>query len=91
MTVVNAGAIRPGDAGLDGSANHQLTQQRVKGLFEEELASVKGRAVKLEGSQRWKSREVAEGVCVEFVDMATYLGTSGSREDMSEEDISVWM
>ena len=91
MTVVNAGAIRPGDAGLDGSANHQLTQQRVKGLFEEELARVKGRAVKLEGSQRWKSRLDAEGLRVEFMDMVTYLGTSGSKEDLSEEEISVWM
>lgn len=91
ITVVNAGAIRPGDAGLDGSANHQLTQQRVKGLFEEALARAKGRVITSEESQSWKSREVAEGVRVEFVDMATYLGTSGSREDMSEEDISVWM
>jgi len=91
MTVVNAGAIRPGDAGLDGSANHQLTQQRVKGLFEEELARVKGRAMELEGSRRWKGREDAEGIRVEFMDMATYLGTPGSKEDLTEEEISIWM
>ena len=91
MTVVNAGAIRPGDAGLDGSANHQLTQQRVKGLFEEELARAKGRVREVEGSQRWKGGEDAERIRVEFMDMVTYLGTSGSKEDLSEEEISVWM
>jgi hypothetical protein len=52
---------------------------------------VKGRVVKAEGSQRWKGREDAERVRVNFLDMATYLGTSGSREDLSEEEISVWM
>ena len=91
MRVVNAGAIRPGDAGLDGSANHQLTQQRVKGLFEEELARVKGRAMELEGSQRWKGREDAVRTRVDFMDMATYLGTPGSKEDLTGEEISVWM
>jgi len=90
VTVVNAGAIRPGDAGLDGSANHELTQQRVEGLFKEEYPRVKGRVVKPEGSLRWKGRDDAEGIQVEFLDMATYLGTSGSREDLSEEEISVW-
>jgi hypothetical protein len=91
VTVVNAGAIRPGDAGLDQLADHGVTQQRIEGLFKDELARVKGRVVKWEGSQRWKGMEDAKGVRVEFLDMATYLDTSGSREELSEEEISVWM
>jgi hypothetical protein len=91
VTVVNAGAVRPGDAGLGRSADHEVTRQRIEGLFKDELARVKGRVVKAEGSQRWKGREDAERVRVNFLDMATYLDTSGSREDLSEEEISVWM
>jgi hypothetical protein len=90
VTVVNAGAIRPGDAGLDGSANHELTQNRVEELFQEELARVKGRVVKPEGSLRWKGKEDVEKVGVEFIDMTTYLAISGSREDLSEDEISAW-
>ena len=91
VTVVNVGAVRPGDAGLYGTANHELTQQRVERLFKKELARVKRRVVKPEGSLRWKGQEDAEGICVDFVDMGTYLGTSGSGEDLSEEEISVWI
>lgn len=90
VTMVNAGAIRPGDAGLDGSANHELTQNRVKELFKEELARVKGRVVKDEGSLRWKGKVDAEKVKIEFIDIGTYLGTAGSREDLSKEEVSVW-
>jgi len=91
VTVVNAGAVRSGDAGLDGSANQEITQQRCEGLFQEEYLRVKGRIVKPVGSLRWKGSEDAEGIQVEFIDMATYLGTPGSREDLIEEEISGWM
>jgi len=91
VTAVNAGAIRPGDARLDRSADHGVTQQRIEGLFKDELARVQGRVVKWERSQRWKGMEDAKGVRVKILDMATYLDTSGSREKLSEEEISVWV
>lgn len=90
VTVVNVGAIRPGDTGLDSSADHKLTQKRVEEIFKEELARVKRRVVVSEGSPRWKGKVAAEGVKVEFVDMATYLMTPESKEDLSEAEISGW-
>jgi hypothetical protein len=31
-----------------------------------------------------------EKVRVEFIDMTTYLATSGSKEDLSEDEINAW-
>lgn len=49
VTVVNAGAIRPGDTGLDGKADHERTQKRMEEIFKSELARIQGRVVKQNG------------------------------------------
>jgi hypothetical protein len=89
VTVVNAGAIRPGDVGLDNKADHVTTQHRVEEVCGAELARVKGRIVTPKGG-RWKSRKEAEKVEIKFVDMGTYLPMPGSREDLEEEQRKAW-
>ena len=90
VTVVNAGAIRPGDTGLDSKADHEVTQKRVVDLLQLELARAKGRVVKADGCSRWKGSQDADRVRIVCINMATYLSTAESREDLSDEEISVW-
>jgi hypothetical protein len=89
VTVVNAGAIRAGDVGLDSKADFVTTQQRVEEVCRDELARVRGRVVTPKGG-RWKSRKEAEKPEIKFVDMETYLTTPGSREDLKEEEREDW-
>lgn len=89
VTVVNAGAIRPGDVGLDSKADHESTQARIEEICRAELGRVKGRVVTQRGG-RWKSRTDAEKVEIKFMSMETYLATLGSREDLKEEERRAW-
>lgn len=89
VTVVNAGAIRPGDVGLDSKADHGSTQERIEKICRAELGRVRGRVVTQRGG-RWKGRTDAEKVEIQFMDMETYLATPGSREDLTEEERRAW-